>query len=486
MTDHDAMMHPGGAIHHASITAPDAPGNIAELQPDVHGQGSEGGSGNAPPHSHGNNGSQVNSTVAPNEDYLGLPEVSRNYGQAVASLTANSGEPPAHGNNNHSIPGDAGEHGSNPSHGAPSNAHGMSGGGGNAPSHSHGNNGSQANFTVALNDDNLGVPKVSGNHGQAVASLVANSGEPPAHGNNHSNPGDAGQHGANPSHGAPSNAHGMSGGGGNAPSHSHGNNGSQANPTIALNDDNLGAPEVSGNYEQSVASLAANSGEPRAHGNNNHSIPGDASEHGTDPSHGAPPSNAHGMSGSGAAGTPGLGDSFSFNHEIAGSEGSGGNAPSDSHGNGSQMNSTVALNKGNLGVADIRGNQGQTSASSVADAGEPPTNGNSIPGDEHGAAQSHGAPSSNPPGLAHSAAAGTPGLGDSFQFNHEIAGSVSSGIIELASLDAAAALTGRHANAAGNGQAGESQIIELSLPGNSADHFQGHPGNTHAQHDLIV
>ena len=56
MTAHDAMMHPGGAIHHAGITAPDAPGNIAELQPDVHGQGSEGGSGNAPPHSHGNNG----------------------------------------------------------------------------------------------------------------------------------------------------------------------------------------------------------------------------------------------------------------------------------------------------------------------------------------------------------------------------------------------------------------------------------------------
>ena len=486
MTAHDAMMHPGGAIHHASITAPDAPGNIAELQPDVNGQGSEGGSGNAPPHSYGNNGSQVNSAVTPNEDNLGLPEVSGNHGQAVASLAANSGEPPAHGNNNHSIPGDAGEHGSNPSHGAPSNAHGMSGGG-NAPSHSHGNNGSQTNPTIALNDDNLGAPEVSGNHGQAVASLVANSGEPPAHGNNnHSIPGDAGEHGSNPSHGAPSNAHGMSGGG-NAPSHSHGNNGSQTNPTIALNDDNLGVPEVSGNHGQAVASLVANSGEPPAHGNNNHSIPGDASEHGTDPSHGAPPSNAHGMSG--AAGTPGPGDSFQFNHAIAGSESNSGNAPSHSHGNnGSQTNSTVALNEDNLGVPEVSGNHGQAVASLVANSGEPPANGNnhSIPGDEHGAAQSHGAPSSNPHGLANSAAAGTPGLGDSFQFNHEIAGSVSSGIIELASLDPAPASTGRHANAAGNGQPGESQIIELSLPGNSADHFQGHPGNTHAQHDLMV
>ena len=356
MTAHDAMMHPGGAIHHASITAPDAPGNIAELQPDVHGQGSEGGSGNAPSHSHGNNGSQVNSAVTPNEDNLGLPEVSGNHGQAVASLAANSGEPPAHGNNNHSIPGDAGEHDSNPSHGAPSNAHGMSGSG-NAPSHSHGNNGSQANPTIALNDDNLGVPEVSGNHGQAVASLVANSGEPPTHGNNnHSIPGDAGEHGSNPSHGAPSNAHGMSGGG-NAPSHSHGNNGSQANPTIALNDDNLAAPEVSGNHGQAVASLTANSGEPPAHSNNNHSTANDASEHGADPLHGA---NAGGMSGSGAAGTPGPGDSFKFNHAIAGSESGGGNAPSHSHGNGSQMNSTVALNEDNLGVPEVSENHGSS------------------------------------------------------------------------------------------------------------------------------
>jgi hypothetical protein len=127
-------------------------------------------------------------------------------------------------------------------------------------------------------------------------------------------------------------------------------------------------------------------------------------------------------------------------------------------------------------------------ASAVANAGEPPTNGNnhSIPGDasEHRTDLSHGAPFSNPHGLASSAAAGTPALGDSFQFNHAIAGSVSSGIIELASLDLAS--IGRHANAAGNGQPGESQIIELSLPGNPADHFQGHPVNTHAQHDLMV
>ena len=176
---------------------------------------------------------------------------------------------------------------------------------------------------VAPNDDNLGLPEVSGNHGQAVASLVANSGEPPAHGNNnHSIPGDAGEHGSNPSHGAPSNAHAMSGGG-NAPSHSHGNNGPQANPTIALNDDNLAAPEVSGNHGQAVASLVANSGEPPTHGNNNHSIPGDAGEHGSNPSHGAP-SNAHAMSG-------------------------GGNAPSHSHGNnGPQANPTIALNDDNL------------------------------------------------------------------------------------------------------------------------------------------
>jgi VCBS repeat-containing protein len=268
MTANDAMMHPDGAIHHAGITAPDAPGNIAEPQPDV---GSEGGSGNAPPRSDGNNGSQVNSAVTPNEGNLGLPEVSVNHRQAVASLTANSGEPPARGNNNHSIPGDAGELGTDPSHGASSNAHGI---GGNALSHSHANNGSQANSTVALND-NLGVPGVSGNHGQAVASLVANSGEPPAHGNNsHSIPGDASEYGTDPSHGVPpSNAHGMSGaagtpgpadsfqfnhamagsesGSGNAPSHRHANNGSQTNSTTAANDDNLGVPEVSGGARSS-------------------------------------------------------------------------------------------------------------------------------------------------------------------------------------------------------------------------------------------
>ena len=196
------------------------------------------------------------------------------------------------------------------------------------------------------------------------------------------------------------------------------------------------------------------------------------------------------MFGSGVADTPGPGDLFKFNHAIAGSESGGGNAPSHSHGNGSQMNSTVALNEDNLGVPEVSGNHGQAVASLVANSGEPPAHGNnhSIPGDEHVAAQSHGAPSSNPHGLADSAAAGTPGLGDSFQFNHAIAGSVSSGIIEieLASPDLAAASTGRHANPAGNGQPGGSQIIDLSLPGNPADHFHGHPVNTHAQHDLMV
>jgi hypothetical protein len=274
---------------------------------------------------------------------------------------------------------------------------------------------------------------------------------------------------------------GSEGSSGNAPSHSDGNNGSQVNSAVTPNED---LPEVSVNHGQAVASLAANSGEPPAHGNNNHSIQGDEGEHGTDPSHGAPSSNAHGMSG--AAGTPGLGDSFKFNHAIAGSESGGGNAPYHSHGNGSQMNSTVVLNEDNFRVPEVSGNHGQAVASLVLNAGGQPAHGNnhSIADDasEHGADLSHGA---NAHGMS-GGAAGTPAPGDSFQFNHEIAGSVSSGIIELASLDPVPASTGRHANAAGKGQAGESQIIELSLPGNPADHFQGHAGNTHAQHDLMV
>jgi hypothetical protein len=270
------------------------------------------------------------------------------------------------------------------------------------------------------------------------------------------------------------------GGGGNAAVHSLGKNGSQANSTVALSHD-LGAPEISEKYGQAVASLVANAGEPPAHGNN-HSTSDDASEHGANPAHGA---NAHGMFGSGAADT-GLGDSFKFNHAIAGTE-IGGPTPTHRHGNNGS--STVAVNEDNFGVPEIPGNQAQKGASLVADAGEPPTHGNnhSIAGDasEHGAAQLHGAPSSKSHGMAGSAA-GTPELGDSFQFNHGIAGSVSLGIIELTSLDRAPASTGRHANAAENGPPGELQTIELSLPGNSADHFQGHPGNTHAQHDLVV
>ena len=110
------------------------------------------------------------------------------------------------------------------------------GGGGNAPSHGHGNPGSEINPIVALNnDENLGVPEASGKHGPAVASPVANSGEPPTHGNDHSIPADASEHG-------------------NAPSHSHGKPGSEMNPIVALNnDENLGVPEVSGKHGPAVA-----------------------------------------------------------------------------------------------------------------------------------------------------------------------------------------------------------------------------------------
>ena len=237
--------------------------------------------------------------------------------------------------------------------------------------------------------------------------------------------------------------HEPEGGGGNTPTHSHGNNGSRANSTVALGDGDLEVPEVSGNHGQVVASLVANAWEPPAHANN-HSTEDDTSEHGADPSHGA---NIHGTSGSRAAVKPGLGDSFQFNHAIAGSEREGENAPSHSHGK---------------------------NASIPSDA------------DEQGAAQLHGAPSSDPHGMASSADVGKHVLGDSFHFNHAIAGSESSGIVELASLDLAPASTGRHANAAENSQPGESQTIELSLPGNAVDHFQGHPGNTHAHHELMV
>jgi hypothetical protein len=218
------------------------------------------------------------------------------------------------------------------------------------------------------------------------------------------------------------------------------------NPIVALNtDENLGVPEASGKHGPAVADPVANSGEPPTHGND-HSIPGDVSEHG--------------------------------------------NAPSHSHGKpGSEMNnSPVALNNDeDLGVPEVSGKHGPA----AANPGEPPTHGNdhSIPGDvsEHGTTPSPGAPPSTAPGISGSAAAGTPGPGDSFKFSDEIIGSGSSGIIEL--VDHTPASTGQHANAAGNGGPEEAQTIELSLPGYSADHVPGHAGNavvTHAPHDLMM
>ncbi len=95
MTAHDAMMRPSGAIHNASITAPDALGYMAELQLNVQGQAPEGGGGNAPSHGHGNTGSEINPIVALNNDEnLGVPEASGKHGPAVASPVENSGEPP--------------------------------------------------------------------------------------------------------------------------------------------------------------------------------------------------------------------------------------------------------------------------------------------------------------------------------------------------------------------------------------------------------
>ena len=293
MTAHDATMRPSGAIHDAGMTVPDALGYMAELQLNVQGQAPEGGGGNAPSHGHGSTGSEINPIVALNNDEnLGVPEASGKHGPAVA----NSGEPPTHGNN-HPIPGDVSEDGS-------------------APSHSHGKPGSEINPIVALNnDENLGVPEVSGKHGPAVA----NSGEPPTHGNDHSIPGDISEHG-------------------NAPSHGHGKPGSEINPIVALNnDENLGVPEVSGKHGPALASPVASSGEPPNHGND-HSIPGDGSEHGNAPSHG------HGKP-------------------------------------GSEINPIVALNNDeNLRVPEVSGKHGPAVASPVANSGEP-THGNdhSIP-----------------------------------------------------------------------------------------------------------
>ena len=85
MTAHDdPMMHANGNIHSAGIAAPDAPGDMAALQPG-------------------------------------------NHGLTVANSVAHSGGPPAHGGN-HSSSGDAGEHGNAAALGAPeppSPAHGV-------------------------------------------------------------------------------------------------------------------------------------------------------------------------------------------------------------------------------------------------------------------------------------------------------------------------------------------------------------------------
>ena len=334
------------------------------------------------------------------------------------------------------------------------------------------------------NDENLGVPEVSGKHGPAVASQVASSGEPPTHGNNHPIPGDVSEPGS-------------------APSHGHGKPGSEINPIVALNNENLGVPEVSEKHGPAVA----NSGEPPTHGNN-HSIPDDISEHGNAPSH------SHGKPGSEinpivalnndenlgvpeVSGKPGptvaspvasSGEppTHGNNHPIPGDVSEHGSAPSLSHGEtGSEINP--------IAVPEVSGQHGPAVASPVANSGELPTHGNdhSIPGDvsEHGAPPSHSAPPSTAPGTSGSAAAGTPGLGDLFQFIHAITGSENSGVIELTGVDHTPASAGQHANAAGNAGPEETQAIELSLPWHSVDHVPNHAGNaivTHAPHDLMV
>ena len=224
MTAYDAVMYPNGAIHNASITAPNAP-YMTELQLNVQGQAPEGSGGNAPSHGHGNPGSEINPIVALNNDEnLGVPEDSGKQGPAVASPVENSGEPPTHGDD-HSIPADAS---------------------GNAPSHSHGNPGSEMNPIVALNnDENLGVPEASGKHGPAIASPVREF-----------------RGAADPS----TATHRLT---------ANGKPGSEMNATVALNnDENPGVPDVSGKHGPAVE----NSAEPPTHGND-HSIPADASEH---------------------------------------------------------------------------------------------------------------------------------------------------------------------------------------------------------------
>ena len=104
---------------------------------------------------------------------------------------------------------------------------------------------------------------------------------------------------------------------------------------LALEDGDRIVPSHSDKINSGTSSIAANNEDHRAlkasenGGGGNHSISGEASEHGTAPMHGAgapdfePSSTAHAASGSGAAGTLGLGDSFHFKDKISGFEGSG-------------------------------------------------------------------------------------------------------------------------------------------------------------------
>ena len=104
---------------------------------------------------------------------------------------------------------------------------------------------------------------------------------------------------------------------------------------LALEDGDRIVPSHSDKINSGTSSIAANNEDHGAlkasenGGGGNHSISGEASEHGTAPMHGAgapdfePSSTAHAASGSGAAGTLGLGDSFHFKDKISGFEGSG-------------------------------------------------------------------------------------------------------------------------------------------------------------------
>jgi VCBS repeat-containing protein len=99
-----------------------------------------------------------------------------------------------------------------------------------------------------------------------------------------------------------------------------------------------------------------------------------------------------------------------------------------------------------------------------------------------------GAPSSTAQVPSGPAAAGMPGLADSFHFRDATSGFTDSGLI--AELDRTPASNDHHEDAAATG--GPQQTIELSGPAHpsSPDHFDfapGHPwGASHVPHDLIV